>query len=364
MKNNKVIISCGGTGGHIYPALAIAQGLKLRYPDMRFLFVGAKGKMEMEKIPSSGFSIIGLWISGLQRGKIFKNLLFPLKLKISLIHSILILLRFNPKVVIGTGGFASGPLLYIASIFGIPTLIQEQNSYPGLTNRLLAKKAKIICVAYDGLSRFFPKNKIKITGNPVRKDIFHLNKKTSEAKRFYNLNSKKKTLLVLGGSLGARSINELIQKKLNYFKVNNIEIIWQCGEFYFEDYKKYDVNLGVKVVAYIKRMDFAYAAADFIISRAGASSVSELCVVGKPVLFIPSPNVAEDHQKINAEFISKKEAAILIEESELDLKFENKFSKLLNSNSFQNNLKNNLKKLAKISATEDILDEVDKLLDL
>jgi len=246
MKNSKVIISCGGTGGHIYPALAIAQGLKLRHPDMRFLFVGARGKMEMEMIPSSGFSIVGLWISGLQRGKILKNLLFPLKLKISLLHSILILLRFNPKIVIGTGGFASGPLLYIASLFGIPTLIQEQNSYPGLTNRLLAKKAKVICVAYDSLSRFFPNNKIKITGNPVRKDIFYLNEKISEAKRFYNLNSKKKTLLVLGGSLGARRINQLIQKKLNYFKINNIEIIWQCGEFYFEDFGRTVMNFADK----------------------------------------------------------------------------------------------------------------------
>ena len=362
MRNQRVIISGGGTGGHIYPALAIANGLKSRFPDMKFLFVGAKGKMEMEKVPAAGFSIVGLWISGFHRNQKFRNLLFPLKLIVSMLQSILILKKFRPNTVIGTGGFASGPLLYMASMFGIPTLIQEQNSFPGITNKLLSKKANTICVAYEGLSRFFPKDKIKITGNPVRQDLLNLTPKTAAAKDFFKLIPDRKTLLVLGGSLGARSVNQLIAEKLPYFNAQNVQVIWQCGALYFEDYKHCESVPKVQVVPFIKQMDYAYAAADFIISRAGASSVSELCVVGKPVVFIPSPNVAEDHQTKNAQAISQNEAAILIEESKLNEEFESKFSELLESEILQTKLKNNIQKLAKASATEAIVNEVETLL--
>ena len=362
MKNLKVIISGGGTGGHIYPALAIAQGLKLQFPGMKFLFVGAKGKMEMEKMPKAGFSITGLWISGFHRGQLFRNLLFPFKLVASLFHSFFILIKFSPKIVIGTGGFASGPILFMASLFGIPTLIQEQNSFPGITNKLLSTKVNAICVAYEGLSKFFPKNKIKMTGNPVRQDLLDLSAKTDKAKNIFGLQTKHKTVLVLGGSLGARRINELIEEKLNYFKANQLQVIWQCGRLYYEEYKRYENLPEVCVRPFINKMDYAYAAADFMISRAGASSVSELCVVGKPVVFIPSPNVAEDHQTKNAESISKKEAAILIKEAALELEFEHEFSKLLDSESLRKKLKNNIKKLAKINATEAIVAEIETLL--
>ena len=236
MGSYKFILSGGGTGGHIFPALSIAQSLKSKYPKSEVLFVGAKGKMEMEKVPNAGFKIIGLWISGLQRKQLFKNLLFPLKLISSLIRSVFIVLKFKPDVVIGTGGFASGPILYIASLFGTPTLIQEQNSYPGITNKLLAKKAQKICVAYDGLETFFPKQKIIITGNPVRQDLLNFGNK-DDAYKALELNPKKKTLLVLGGSLGARRINQLVETQLPYFQKNQIQVIWQCGKLYYRDYK-------------------------------------------------------------------------------------------------------------------------------
>ena len=363
MRENKVIISGGGTGGHIFPAISIANGLKEIFPEMKFLFVGAKGKMEMEKVPEAGFSIVGLWISGFQRHKILKNILFPLKLLVSIFYSFFIIKRFKPNAVIGTGGFASGPILFVASILKIPTLIQEQNSFPGLTNKFLSKRANTICVAYDGLSRFFPRHKIRLTGNPVRKDILNIEEKLLEAKDYFKFKKGKKTLLVLGGSLGSRRINELIEAKLVFFKKNNIRLIWQCGQLYLDEYVKYNTSFDIKVVSFIERMDYAYAIADFIISRSGASAVSELCVVGKPVIFIPSPNVAEDHQTKNAAAISKKDAALLISEDSLDEIFENEFTKLLNSQKIQNKLQVNLKKIARTSATELIVEEITKLLD-
>jgi len=363
MRENKVIISGGGTGGHIFPAISIANGLKEIFPKMKFLFVGAKGKMEMEKVPEAGFSIVGLWISGFHRDKILKNILFPLKLLVSIFYSFFIIRRFKPNVVIGTGGFASGPILFVASILKIPTLIQEQNSFPGLTNKFLSKRANTICVAYDGLSRFFPRNKIRLTGNPVRKDILNIEDKLLEAKDYFKFKKGKRTLLVLGGSLGSRRINELIEAKIVFFKKNNIRLIWQCGQLYLDEYVKYNTSSDIKVVSFIERMDYAYAIADFIISRSGASAVSELCVVGKPVIFIPSPNVAEDHQTKNAAEISKKDAALLISEDSLDEIFENEFTKLLNSQKTQNKLQVNLKKIARSSATELIVEEITKLLD-
>ena len=361
MSSYKFILSGGGTGGHIFPALSIAHALKVRYPKSDILFVGAKGKMEMEKVPNAGFKITGLWISGIHRKQLFKNLLFPLKLISSLVRSIFIVLIFKPDVVIGTGGFASGPVLYIASLFGTPTLVQEQNSYPGITNKLLAKKANKICVAYEGLEPFFPKDKIIITGNPVRQDLLDFDQ-NEDAHEVFKLNSDKKTLLVLGGSLGARRINQLVEAQLPYFQKNEIQVIWQCGTLYYEEYKHHQQALGVQLFAFVKRMDLAYAAADIIVSRAGASSVSELCIVGKPVIFIPSPNVAEDHQTKNALAVSKKSAALLISEKDLDQNFEHQFTELIKNTSLQHQLADNIKKLAKKSATDDIVSEIEKLI--
>ena len=361
MAKYKFILSGGGTGGHIYPAIAIANELKLQFPDAEFLFVGAKDKMEMQKVPQAGYEIKGLWISGIQRKITLQNMMFPFKLITSLWDSNKIIRNFKPNVVIGTGGFASGPLLRAAGSSGIPTVIQEQNSFPGITNKLLSKKANAICVAYENLERFFPKEKIVLTGNPVRQDLIDISSKRADAISFYNLDPNKKTLLVLGGSLGARRLNQLIEKELKNILSQDIQIIWQCGKLYFEDYKKYNLP-NVKVVDFIERMDFVYAAADIIISRAGASSVSELCIVGKPVIFIPSPNVAEDHQTKNAQAIVDAKGAILLKESELESQFSIVFEALLKDNGKQTQLSENIKKIAKPNATKAIVEEIKKLL--
>ncbi|MCF8273571.1 MAG: undecaprenyldiphospho-muramoylpentapeptide beta-N-acetylglucosaminyltransferase [Flavobacteriaceae bacterium] len=359
----KIILSGGGTGGHIYPAIAIANELKNRFPNAEFLFVGAKDRMEMEKVPQAGYNIKGLWISGIQRQLTLKNLMFPFKLMSSLWNAIKIVKSFKPDIAIGTGGFASGPLLYIAASKKIPCLIQEQNSYPGITNKLLAKKVQKICVAYDNLERFFPIDKIIKTGNPVRQDLLNIESKTVQAKDFFNLKHGKYTLLVLGGSLGARTINDLIEKELDFLNTQNVQIIWQCGKLYYNQYKIYNNTKDVQVYPFLNNMDFAYAAADIIISRAGASSVSELCIVGKPVIFIPSPNVAEDHQTKNALAIVNNDAAILIKEEDLEVDFKNKFSQLIQSSDKQKHLGENIKKLALVNATKQIADEVVKLLE-
>ncbi|WJS96499.1 undecaprenyldiphospho-muramoylpentapeptide beta-N-acetylglucosaminyltransferase [Flavobacterium johnsoniae] len=361
MTKYKFILSGGGTGGHIYPAIAIANELKLQFPDAEFLFVGAKDKMEMQKVPQAGYEIKGLWIAGLQRKLTLQNLMFPLKLASSLLESKRIIKKFKPNVVIGTGGFASGPLLQAAGSAGIPTVVQEQNSFPGITNKLLSKKANAICVAYQNLERFFPKEKIVLTGNPVRQDLIDIESKREEAIAFYNLDPNKKTLLVLGGSLGARRINQLIEKELQNFLSQDVQVIWQCGKLYFEDYKKYN-QPNVKVVDFIERMDFVYAASDVIISRAGASSVSELCIVGKPVIFIPSPNVAEDHQTKNAQAIVDAKGAILLKESELNEQFSIVFEALLKDSGKQKQLSDNIKKLARPKATQDIVAQIVKLI--
>lgn len=362
MAKLKFILSGGGTGGHIYPAIAIANELKMRFPDCEILFVGANNKMEMQKVPQAGYKIIGLWIAGIQRRITLDNSLFPVKLITSLLKSRTIIRDFKPNVVIGTGGFASGPLLRVAAIAGIPTLIQEQNSYPGITNKWLSRKANKICVAYENLEQFFPKNKIVMTGNPVRQDLIDIKGKRKEAREYFNLSEDKKTLLVLGGSLGARRINQLIAKELVNFSSQNVQIIWQCGKLYFEEYKHYSDNKNVQVLAFIDRMDLVYAAADIVISRSGASSVSELCLVGKPVIFIPSPNVAEDHQTKNAMAVVDKNGALLIKESELDTRFITVFNNLLSNQNLQNELSENILKLAKTNATQDIVDEIIKLI--
>ena len=349
MKKPRFIISGGGTGGHIYPAVAIANELKSRFPEAEFLFVGAKDKMEMQKVPQEGYAIKGLWIAGIQRKITLDNAMFPLKLTSSLLNSFKIIKNFKPDVVIGTGGFASGAVLKVASMLGIPTVIQEQNSYPGITNKLLAKKANKICVAYENLERFFPKDKMILTGNPVRQDLINEASK-SEAVTYFKLDANKKTLLVLGGSLGARRINQLIEKELEFFATQDVQLLWQCGKLYFEEYQKYN-SKNVQVMAFIERMDLVYAAADIVISRAGASSVSELCIVGKPVIFIPSPNVAEDHQTKNAQSVANKNGAILIRENELDAAFESTFSDLIANENKQNELSHNCIILALPNAT-------------
>ena len=361
MKKLKFILSGGGTGGHIYPAVAIANELKLRFPDAEFLFVGANDKMEMQKVPQAGYKIEGLWIAGLQRKLSLQNAMFPFKLINSLWKSRSIIKEFKPNAAIGTGGFASGPLLQMANMLNIPTVIQEQNSYPGITNKLLSKKANKICVAYENLERFFPKEKMILTGNPVRQDLIDIESKRVEAINYFNLDSDKKTLLVLGGSLGARRVNQLIEKELDNIIAKEVQIIWQCGKLYFEDYKKYNSNT-VQVLAFIERMDLVYAAADIVVSRAGASSVSELCIVGKPVIFIPSPNVAEDHQTKNAKSIVDKKGAIMLKESELDSQFSLVFEALLKDQGKQNQLSKNIKQLALPNATKEIVDEIVKLI--
>tara|TARA_R110000851_G_scaffold86155_2_gene187095 strand:- start:529 stop:1623 length:1095 start_codon:yes stop_codon:yes gene_type:complete len=357
----RFILSGGGTGGHIYPAIAIANELKVRYPDAEFLFVGAKDRMEMEKVPQAGYKIEGLWISGLQRKLTFKNLMFPFKVISSLIKAAKIVRNFKPNAVVGTGGFASGPLLKVASGKGIACVLQEQNSFAGITNKLLANKVAKICVAYDGMEKFFPKDKIIKTGNPVRGDLVSMVENKEEALSFFGLQPGKTTLLVLGGSLGARRVNILIEKNLPFFKEQGIQVVWQSGKLYYEEYKKYDSG-DVKVVAFLNRMDLAYGAADIIISRAGAGSVSELCIVGKPVIFIPSPNVAEDHQTKNAQSLVDKNAAIMVKETELDEKFGTVFSDLVNNEPLSRKLGVNIKKLAMPNATKEIADEIEKLL--
>ncbi len=361
MGNYRFILSGGGTGGHIYPAIAIANELKKRFPTAVFLFVGAKDRMEMEKVPQAGYSIKGLWISGLQRKLTLKNLMFPIKLISSLLKARGIVSKFKPHVVIGTGGFASGPLLKIASGRKIPCVLQEQNSYAGMTNKLLKDKVAKICVAYDGMDQFFPAEKIIKTGNPVRDDLMSLDKPTPNTYQFFDLDPSKPTLLILGGSLGARRVNQLIAEKLPFFETLDLQIIWQCGKLYYSAYKEHHSNR-VKVHAFLNKMNYAYSVADIIISRAGAGSVSELCIVGKPVLFIPSPNVAEDHQTKNAQALETAQAAVLIKEQDLENTFEDVFTGIFQDKIKQQTLSGNIKKLARPDATSAIVDEIEKLL--
>lgn len=362
MKKKSFIISGGGTGGHIYPAIAIANALKEKYPEAQFMFVGASDRMEMQKVPKAGYPIKGLWISGLQRGQIVKNLLIPFKLLSSFWNSYKIIKKQKPNIAIGTGGYASAALLKVAGWLKVPSLVQEQNSFPGITNKILAKDASKICVAYENLERFFPKEKIVLTGNPVRQDIVNSKVTSAEAKLYYNLNEDKKTLLIVGGSLGAKAINELIAEKLPLFKELGLQLLWQCGQLYFDRFKHLQSET-VQINAFLDRMDLAYAAANVIISRAGAGSVSELAIVGKPVLFIPSPNVAEDHQTKNAQAIVAKNAAKMVKQSNLEEKFDAEIKDLVTNVSLQNQLSENIKKLAKPNATNSIITQIEKIIE-
>ena len=357
MKKYKFLISGGGTGGHIYPAISIADELSKSFISSEILFVGSKHRMEMKKVPERGYDIIGLWISGIKRKIHFSNLLIPFKILHSLIKSYLIIKRFNPDFVIGTGGFASGPILYIASKLRLPTLIQEQNSYAGLTNKILSNSVETICVAYDNMNKYFPVNKILFTGNPVRNEIFESKVSKKESDDFFKINRSSKVLLVLGGSLGAKNINEFISKNLDFFDNNKIEIIWQCGNMYYDSYKKFN-SKKIKVFPFIKDMNKAYCSADYIISRSGASVISELCIVGKPVVFIPSPNLAEDHQTKNALNIVNKNAAVMVKEKDLNDKFFRVFKKLINDESYSNELSKAIKLLARPKATIEIIEQI------
>lgn len=356
------MLSGGGTGGHIFPAISIANEIKLRFPDAKFLFVGAKDRMEMERVPKAGFEIVGLDITGIKRSFSKDNLLFPLKLFRSIRAAKSIVKEFKPDIVIGTGGFASGPTLYVAAQSNIPSVIQEQNSYPGITNKLLAKKAAKICVAYDGLEQFFPKEKIVKTGNPVRQDLLEIDSKRDEAIEFYGLDKNKKTLVILGGSLGSGRINEAVEQDLSALLGSDLQLIWQTGKYYYRKYVPLEKKPAVQILDFVQRMDLLYAAADFIISRAGAGTISELCLVGKPVIFIPSPNVAEDHQTKNAMAVVKKEAAILLRETELDQLVQVVLN-LKSDTELQKKFMKNIKSLALPDATKDIVDEVMRLIE-
>ena len=348
MKQLKVIISGGGSGGHIFPALAIAKSLEQKVPNVELLFVGAINKMEMEKIPNAGYNIKGLWISGIQRRLTYLNLIFPFKLIHSLISSIIIINRFKPDLVIGTGGFASGPLLYIAAKNNLPTIIQEQNSYPGITNKLLSKYVKKVCVAYHKMDKFFPKDKIVFTGNPIRESIVNYQAIKDISIKMLNLNSNQSTVLVIGGSLGARTINVSILNGLDVFKSNKLNLIWQTGKE-FSDKASFAVKKiktkGITTYSFIKEIDLAYKAADIIISRAGAIAISELCSIGKPVILIPSPNVAENHQFKNAQSLVNKNAALLVNDADSNDKLVETIISLYKDDDLKEKLSINIKKM-------------------
>ena len=363
-RSYRIIVTGGGSGGHIYPAIAIANAINEKN-DAEILFVGAIGKMEMEKVPDAGYEIEGLWISGLQRKLSLDNLSFPFKVLSSVLKSLSIIKKFKPDAVVGVGGYASGPLVYAATMKKVPALLQEQNSYAGLTNKWLSKKVQKICVAYSGMEKFFSKDKIVFTGNPVRKDIIDIESKRIKASDRLGFSSQQNTLLVLGGSLGARTINEAMIDSLPAFIEAGLQVYWQTGKLYYQEMmvRTKKMNLGkVKIVEFIDQMDLAYAIADVVVSRAGALAISELCQVGKPVIFIPSPNVAEDHQTKNAMALVKKEAALMILDNETVEKLSGEVIKLFRSGSQKQTLSTNIRRLAKPNAADDIADEVIKLI--
>lgn len=360
----RVIISGGGTGGHIFPAISIANAIKLRYPEAKILFVGAEDRMEMSRIPEAGYEIVGLPVAGFNRSNLFKNIFVLKKLYTSLTKAKKIVRDFNPDIAIGVGGYASGPLLRVASNRGIPTLIQEQNSYAGVTNKLLAKKASTICVAYEGMEEFFPKEKIVLTGNPIRQDLAS-DISADEAHEFFQLDPSKKIILVIGGSLGALTINNSILSNLQQIKDSDTQILWQCGRRYHSELvlqlSEKEEAKDIYLHDFIGRMDLAYKVADLVISRAGASSISELSVLGKPVVLVPSPNVAEDHQTKNAMALVNRNAGIMIKDSEAVETLIQTSLDLVRDDAQLAILAENIKKMALLDADNKIVDEVEKL---
>ena len=365
MKPYKFIISGGGTGGHIFPALSIANELKRRYPDCEILFVGAEDRMEMEKVPAAGYPIVGLPVSGFDRSSLVKNFQVVARLLKSLHLAKKTVRDFRPDIAIGVGGYASGPTLWMAASLGIPTLIQEQNSYAGVTNKLLAKKAKRICVAYEGMEKFFPADRIVLTGNPVRSDLEHAQNKRDGAAVFFGLSPEKKTLLVVGGSLGARTINRSIENGLDKILSSGVQLIWQTGRYYHEEaLKRLKAYHGMPVWCsdFISRMDYAYSAADLVISRAGAGTISELCLLKKPVVLVPSPNVAEDHQTKNALALVNREAALMVTDQEAPQQLVDKALATLADDALLANLSQNIVKLAYHDSAGKIADEIEKII--
>lgn len=364
MRPTRVIISGGGTGGHIFPAIAIANALRRREPDCEILFVGAAGRMEMEKVPAAGYKIIGLNISGIQRGSIVKNLALPFKLVGSLQKALKLISDFKPDVVVGVGGYASGPVLFAASWKKVPYLIQEQNSYAGITNKRLGKNAAKVCVAFDGMDAFFPADKIIKTGNPVRKEVVDILNKHFHGAELLKLDPLKKTILVTGGSLGAGTLNKSIEKHLQDFIDHDVQLVWQTGKYYYAGImERLGANFhpNIRVLEFLNQMDLAYAAADVIISRAGAGTIAELCLVKKPVILVPSPNVAEDHQTKNAMALVKNNAAILINDRSAEDTLVKEVLDLLNDEERCELLAENIGKMALSESDELIADEVFKL---
>ncbi|WP_242920409.1 undecaprenyldiphospho-muramoylpentapeptide beta-N-acetylglucosaminyltransferase [Pontibacter liquoris] len=361
----RIIISGGGTGGHIFPAIAIANQIRVVNPAAEILFVGAKGRMEMTRVPEAGYKIVGLWISGLQRRLTLDNLSFPLKVISSVRAAHRIIREFKPDAVVGVGGYASGPLLYAATSRNIPALIQEQNSYAGITNKLLGKRVGKICVAYPGMEKFFPAEKLALTGNPVRSDIMAGHASRAEAMAHFGLNETKRTILVIGGSLGARTLNQSMAAGLDQLAQAGYNVVWQTGKLFFPEAQKlaakYEAQV-IKAFDFIKRMDLAYAAADVVISRAGALSISELCLAGKPAVLVPSPNVAEDHQTKNAMALVQQHAAILVRDAEAGEKLVPAVLQLAKDDQEQQRLRTNILKMARPDAAVDIVNELLKLI--
>jgi UDP-N-acetylglucosamine--N-acetylmuramyl-(pentapeptide) pyrophosphoryl-undecaprenol N-acetylglucosamine transferase len=361
----KIIISGGGTGGHIFPAVAIADALGQKDPSVEILFVGAEGKMEMERVPKAGYQIVGLPVVGFQRRltakNVWNNLFFPFKLLKSLWKARSVIKAFQPDVVVGVGGYASGPILRVAMGMGVPGLIQEQNSYAGVTNKLLAEKAATVCVAYEDMNRFFPQGKIKNLGNPVRRDVWDNQATIAEARRFYGLDENKKTIVLIGGSLGAKTMNEAMRDCAALAaQHSDIQLLWQCGKLYIDEFSRSEMAQlpNVKITAFLERMDFAYVAADVVISRAGALSISELCIVGKATILVPSPNVAEDHQTQNAMALVKRNAALLVKDVDARNNMLQTAIQLLDNQAKCNDLRQNIKAMGKPNAAEDIAHEV------
>lgn len=371
-KPYRVIISGGGTGGHIYPAIAIANALKSNHPDTDILFVGAEGRMEMQKVPEAGYPIEGLWISGLQRKLTVDNLAFPAKIVSSSWKAHKIINKFKPQAAVGVGGYASGPLVYVASIRRIPSLLQEQNSYAGLTNKMLANQVDKICVAHPGMEKFFPSDKLVFTGNPIRKEIVELahqglDKNRKEALEYFGLDPQKKTLLVIGGSLGAKTLNESVINNVQKLVDAEVQVIWQSGKYYYPQMKQQlevtPNHEGIHLWEFLSRMDLAYSVADVVISRAGALSISELALVQKPVIFVPSPNVAEDHQRKNAEALVRVQAAKMVTDTEAPTLLIERTLELLANEDQQRQLQKNIQQWARPEAAEHIAQEVVNLIE-
>lgn len=362
----RIIVSGGGTGGHIFPAISIANAVRERWPDSKILFVGAEGRMEMERVPAAGYRIVGLPVVGFDRKNLLKNISVLFKLLKSVRAANKIIADFRPDIAVGVGGYASGPILKAASSKGIPTLLQEQNSYAGVTNKMLAEKASTICVAYEGMERFFPKEKIVLTGNPCRQDLSISEENRRQGYEFFHLDPSRKTILMIGGSLGARTLNSSLVTALPDIERSDVQVIWQCGKYYYEDMSRLEregrLPANVRLYDFVSRMDYAYSVADLVISRAGAGSISELCLLQKPVILVPSPNVAEDHQTKNALALVRKDAAVMISDADAPSKLFATGLSLVHDDERLKAMSMNIGRLAQRDSARRIVDEIEKIL--